>query len=415
MINNGLAQFAQKNVLLLQGPVGPFFQRFATDLKRHGAKVHSVSFNGGDWLFNRGKSINFRKHPSEWRQFFSDLLEQHNIDFVFLFGDCRPYHLIACQIASQQGVRVGVFEEGYIRPNFITLEEGGVNNFSNSSRQAQFYLDQDSIAEQPEKQLGYTFSHMAFYAFTYYLSASILKPFFWHYEHHRPLNLIEGLAWIRSGCRKWIYRFTERHMEKYITETLSKRYFLFPLQVHNDSQIHTHSDFAAVKHTIKHVVESFALYAPPDTHLVIKHHPMDRGYNDYSKWIKQLELVNNLYGRLHYIHDQHLPSLLSNALGTVVVNSTVGLSALLHGSPLKVIGRAMYDFKQLTYRGLLDEFWRDAEHTEVDTQLFLAFRNYLIANTQVNGSFYKRIKGTKSATGLVWHDESQTNTDCTDD
>lgn len=402
MINNGIQSFAGSNVLLLQGPVGPFFRRFAAELSQAGANVHSVNFNGGDWFFNRKNAINFRQSTNNWRKFLEELLIQHDIDFIFLFGDCRPYHIVAHQIATQLGVRIGVFEEGYIRPNFITLEEEGVNNNSQNKREAQFYFDQTHIEPPFEKQVGYSFAHMGLWAFLYYACASILKPFFWHYHHHRPLNPIEGLAWIRSAWRKWYYHFKERDMERYLTQDLSKQYFLFPLQVYNDSQIHTHSDFAAIKHTIRHVVSSFAKHAPLDTHLVIKHHPMDRGYNDYKSWIKQLEFLHNLSGRIHYIHDQHLPSLLNNALGTIVVNSTVGLSALLHGSPLKVIGRAMYDFKQLTYQGTLDEFWQEAKYLEVDTKLFTAFRNYLISTTQVNGSFYKRIKGQNSPTGLVW-------------
>ena len=62
----------------------------------------------------------------------------------------------------------------------------------------------------------------------------------------------------------------------------------------------------------------------------------------------------------------------------------------------------MYDFKQLTYQGELDEFWREAREIEVDEKLFKAFRNYLIANTQLNGSFYKRLRGEDTATGVVW-------------
>ncbi len=62
----------------------------------------------------------------------------------------------------------------------------------------------------------------------------------------------------------------------------------------------------------------------------------------------------------------------------------------------------MYDFKGLTFQGTLDEFWREAADEKVDTGLFEAFRNYLIVTTQINGNFYKRIKGEKAATGLSW-------------
>ena len=402
MILDGIKAFENKNILLLQGPVGPFFRRFSSDLRNCGAKVNVVNFNGGDWFFNPKTSISFRKHPREWRAFFENLLNDLDIDVVFLFGDCRPIHIVAHQIASKYGVQIGVFEEGYIRPNFITLEKNGVNDHSSAAREAQFYYSQQKIRTRREKQVGYAFPYMMLWAVLYYASSILLKPFFWHYRHHRSLHLKEGYIWLRSFTRKAWYHFAERNMEKKLTTNLSKQYFLLPLQVYNDAQIHTHSDFATVETYIRFVVKSFSKYAPMGTHLVIKHHPMDRGYNDYSSWLQQLEFLYDLSGRVHYIHDQHLPSLLSHAIGTVVVNSTVGLSALLHKSPLKVCGRAMYDFKGLTYQGSLDEFWREAADQIVDEKLFNSFRNHLIATTQINGNFYKRIPGERSVAGLAW-------------
>ena len=38
--------FRGRNILMLQGPVGPFFARLAKDLQWAGAKVHKVNFNG---------------------------------------------------------------------------------------------------------------------------------------------------------------------------------------------------------------------------------------------------------------------------------------------------------------------------------------------------------------------------------
>src|SRR2546423_12568053 len=40
-----------KKVLLLQGPVGPFFRRLAKLLRAAGAADHKGNFNGGDCLF----------------------------------------------------------------------------------------------------------------------------------------------------------------------------------------------------------------------------------------------------------------------------------------------------------------------------------------------------------------------------
>ena len=44
---------SKESVLLLQGPVGPFFSRIAEDLSQRGFVVHKINFNGGDKLFYR--------------------------------------------------------------------------------------------------------------------------------------------------------------------------------------------------------------------------------------------------------------------------------------------------------------------------------------------------------------------------
>src|SRR5205085_11035571 len=123
----------------------------------------------------------------------------------------------------------------------------------------------------------------------------------------------------------------------------------------------------------RHVVTSFAARAPRDAALVIKHHPLDRGFHDYSRLIRGLREEFALDQRLLYIHDQHLPTLLESMRGAVVINSTAGLSALSHNAPVKVCGVAIYDIRGLTFQGSLDNFWLEAdsleydEHAEFDT------------------------------------------------
>ena len=46
-----LRPFKNKRILLLQGPLGPFFRRFAEDLSRLNTQVIKVNFNAGDELF----------------------------------------------------------------------------------------------------------------------------------------------------------------------------------------------------------------------------------------------------------------------------------------------------------------------------------------------------------------------------
>ena len=63
------------------------------------------------------------------------------------------------------------------------------------------------------------------------------------------------------------------------------------------------------------------------------------------------------------------------------------------------MGRAIYDFPGLTHRGSLETFWQNPE--EVDAKKYTAYRNYLIAKTQLNGSIYTSINNAESAEGVA--------------
>jgi len=403
MLKGGMSSFDGRRVLLLQGPLGPFFRRLAVDLERAGAKVFKVNFNGGDWFFYPRSAFNFRGGLDAWPEYFEGLLEQLDVDLVMLFGDCRPLHRIAHAIAGRRGIEIGVFEEGYVRPDHITLEMHGVNAHSRIPRSPVFYMNA-SVPRLPEQlPVGNTFWYVACWAILYYLAAALLKPVFPAYRHHRPLSCFtEGLKWVRSAFRKPFYRMREHGLLDRLTTEYSGRFFLVPLQTHNDAQIHVHSGFGGVDGFIEQVMTSFARKAPEGRILVFKHHPLDRGYSDYTDLIRRHAAALGLKGRCLYIHDQHLPTLLDHALGVVVVNSTVGLSALLHGAPVKVCGDALYDIEGLTFQRPLDEFWHAAGEHRPNPRLFRRFYDYLVLNTQLNGSFYKRLPIVGSATGLQW-------------
>jgi len=402
MIKSGISVFRGKRVLLLQGPVGPFFQRLAQDLTLAGAQVFKVNFNGGDWLFYPGGAFNYRGQMEDWPKYFEALLDQLNVDVVMLFGDCRPIHKLAHEIAHRRGLEIGVFEEGYIRPDYVTLERFGVNDHSLIPRDPDFYSNIPISTIDRPIPLGKTYWYAMLWAVSYYFAAGLFKPLFRHYKHHRPLTWLEFFPWMRCLWRKGYYALKELSILSHLTGELNGRYFLVPLQVYNDAQIHAHSGFKSIRNFIDEVMASFAQHAPKNTVLVIKHHPMDRGYHDYTKLIRNRAREFGLQGRCFYIHDQHLPTLMQHACGVVVVNSTVGLSALHHGTPLKVCGNAIYDMPGLTFQEGLDHFWQNSQQAKPDKLLLQRFNGYLIQHTQLNGSFYKRLPVIASVAGLRW-------------
>ncbi len=396
-----LEAYSGKRVLLLQGPVGPFFWRLAQDLRWAGAQVCKVNFNGGDWLFYPIGAIAFRGRMDEWPDFFERLLVERKVDDVLFLGDCRPIHRVVQGIAARHGVEVGVFEEGYVRPDNVTFEKVGVNGYSPIPRTPIYYLNNSAQPPPEPGKVGNTFPHVMLWAMLYYLASAVLSPLFRHYRHHRPLTLLESLPWLRAVWRKAYFHLKERGLEGQLCSSLSGEFFLVPLQVHNDAQVRVHSRFDSMKDFVLHVMRSFAAHAPPSTMLVIKHHPLDRGYREYGRFIRHQAEVLGIAGRVISIHDQHLPTLLDHARGVVVINSTVGLSAVHHGSPVKVCGRAIYDMQGLTFQGRLDMFWEAAAEERIDRELSERFRTYLLTHTQLNGSFYKRLDIPGSYTGLV--------------
>lgn len=389
------------HALLLQGPVGPFFRRFARELKHSGIEVTKVNFHAGDGLFYRGSDVvAFRRPMDEWPEFFRTLVADRDIDAVFLFGDCRPIHRQAIEIAKQRGIQVWVFEEGYLRPDHVTLERGGVNGYSSMPKDPAFYRRAASgLPEAPRPiQVGNTFRHWAWYTALNSAAMTFLCWRYPHYRHHRSSNAFkQALCWVRGAFRKLWFGLRERGRLEKLSGELSDQYFFVPLQVYCDSQIH-HSDYRSITEFIEDVVATFVEHAPADTLLVFKHHPHDRAYRDYSRCLRELGERYGCADRIVYVHDLHLPTLLQNARGTVTMNSTVGASSMYHGTPVKVLGRAVYDIDGLTFRGQLGEFFRAPG--SVDQELYESFCRWLRETNQVNGSFYKRARGLSKVSGL---------------
>ncbi|TQR61645.1 capsule polysaccharide modification protein KpsS [Campylobacter troglodytis] len=381
-----IKEFKDKNVLLLQGPVGPFFYRFAKALKKQNAKVFKLNFNGGDKLFYPFGYDTYRGNFRSFRHFLKSYCLAKNIDCIVCYNDCRPLHVLAIKIAKRLNVQVYVFEEGYLRPNFITLEKDGVNANSRLSKDKNFYLNLKP-SKPVEENIKNSFALMCFYGYLYWLFAFLLAPFYNNKLHHRSLNPFEFVFWLRSLYRNYLYKITQK---KILQNLEGLEYFIGILQVHNDTQITKHYEGKSIECFIKDTVSCFAKNASSKHCLIFKHHPMDRGYKNYSKLIKELEKKHSLEGRLFYIDSCNLPLFLQKAYGCVLINSTVGLSALYHNCPIKCLGKAFYDIEGLSYQKSLDLFFKEARLFKPDQKLFTNFRAYLIHTNQINCSFYTK-------------------------
>ncbi|QOP41429.1 capsule biosynthesis protein [Sulfurimonas marina] len=388
---------AGKNILLFQGPMGDFFNVLDQKFAKHGAKTFRIGLNAGDQFFADARHFTpYKGTLYDWKKYIKEYLQSYWIDMIFVFGDCRIYQKQAIEIAKKLGIKVFVFEEGYIRPDFITLEENGVNDNSSLPRERQFYdaleYDETKICNSKNVvHIGSTYLKMARQASIYYLVSNLFFFHYPHYQHHRNFSsLLEHLYGWRNFFRKQLYRVLEWNKDKLYKTTLSKKYYFVALQTFEDFQISHHSDYNSIEEFILEVLESFCIHAPKDSYIVFKHHPMDRGKKNYKRLIQNYAEKKGCAQRVKVVYDLHLPTLLKNAIATVTINSTVGISSLYHQTPTICMGRSFYDIDGLTSKGVaLDKFW--TEYKEVDQELFNKFRCYLIEKTQINGSFYKSL------------------------
>lgn len=118
-----------------------------------------------------------------------------------------------------------------------------------------------------------------------------------------------------------------------------KPVILLPLQIESDSNIQNNSPyFKSMEELIRSVT---SVLSGTDAQLVVKPHPEDRSRQDRIE-----ALCNDTDVRCCW--DLSLQSLLPVTDLVVVINSTVGLEALLQNKPVIALGRSIYDRKGFT-------------------------------------------------------------------
>ena len=112
--------------LFLQGPHGPFFDGLGRMLRAAGCTVWRVGFNAGDraFWFDPRSYIPYSGTIEDWRGAFGQLVDARHVTDIVLYGDTRPVHAEAVAEARARGLRIHVFEEGYMRPYWVTYERG---------------------------------------------------------------------------------------------------------------------------------------------------------------------------------------------------------------------------------------------------------------------------------------------------
>ncbi len=375
----------RKTFLFLQGPPGPFFARLADALSGNGHIVHRINFSGGDRWSWTGPATDYRGKSENWPHFFDSFVRSNRITDLVLFGDCRPLHSAAHGLAVLRRLRIHVFEEGYIRPDWVTLELDGVNGNSTLSRDPDWYLAAArTLPPLPDHPpVASSFKRRADEALSYFTNNVVQRPRFPHYRSHRPISpIIEGLGWVKRFAGQ---KAARERADIILQQMREKPYFVLPLQLNSDHQIRTHSPFGNMKVAMAYVIESFARSAPADMMLVIKQHPLDNGLINWRRLARARAAEHGIADRMLFLEEGDIAQVVAGAKGVVTVNSTTGTLALAGGVPVAVLGQAVYHIPGITHQGSLDSFWNGPPVP--DASIWDAFCRVLYDRCLIRGGF----------------------------
>ncbi|EPR18688.1 capsular polysaccharide biosynthesis protein [Sphingobium indicum IP26] len=358
----------------------------AEALRARGHRALRININGGDKVDWPGEgATDYRGTFRNWPIFFDDHIVHHGVTDLILYGDCRPYHASAHKMARLRNLRVHVVEEGYIRPDFLTLQEDGVNGNSTLPLDPEWYLEQ-ARALPPEDngrepQIPSTFRQRAFNTGRNGMASALMRPAFPFYRTHRPNSFLwETVGWFKKLNLRKAERGKSREQWSAVCD---RPYFALPLQLDSDYQIRVHSPFGTMRAALRFVIKSFAAHAPANTALVVKRHPLDPGLVAWGRLTRRLAARYGVGDRVFYLADWDIAEVVDRSLGVVTVNSTVGTLALNAGKPVVVLGHAVYKVPGVVHRRSLDEFW--SAPGAPDMALYSAFRRVLIDRCLIRG------------------------------
>jgi len=396
------------NVLILQGDWEGGLANFGVDLIAAGKKVTKVVLHAGDWIYHykRVPTVSYKGKIDQWESWLRAYIADHDIDTLVIYNQYRPYNVVGWNLAKELKLECLVLELGLIRPDFCSLYSRDCDQFKYLANEWDKLLTSGGTLKPPVKppQLRRmsTPKKMTQFALFFLLSRlmSIVFRRYPHYVDQRTMGVWHHLKAGFVGMVRFYRRNKEHKFEKDFEGEWSGNYYFVPLQVHTDSQITERSDFSSVEEFIKLVITSFYDHAPAETKLVFKVHPMDRGYKDYQAYIDELRQSNPHGQRVFYLDRIHLPTALDHARACVTINSSVGLSALIHHTPLLTLGKASFDLEGLTYKGELDDFWEN--HGKVNEKNVDNYISLLKHTSQAKGTLYQRLYDTPGRCRIQW-------------
>lgn len=383
-----------RRFLIVTAPFGGFGRFLAQAVAARGGEAMRMIFNAGDLLtWRREGGLAFRDDVRRWPARVRELANEFTD--IIVFGEGGPYNQGVLAQADSLNARVWVLENGYFRPDWITLERNGVNGSSRLPRTAEGYAG--PVPALPlTRPVGKILPHHVFNISLYHAIGSLGWAAFPRYRH--PYTVSPWRQFL--GHVRRYFSLATSPKQSCDADVIRARgpFFIACLQREGDAQLLRYSSYADNMAFLAEVMGSFARHAPKDCRLVVKNHPLDPGLSDLAHMTRCLAVERGLDDRVDFIDGGNLAQLCRASRGMVVNNSSAALSALGFRTPVKVLGEAFFDFEGLTDQQPMDAFW--GAPVAADPALFTAFRAHVIARSQINGNYHEP-RAIRPTAGLI--------------
>ncbi|MEP4434380.1 MAG: hypothetical protein ABJ349_19385 [Hyphomicrobiales bacterium] len=307
-----------------------------------------------------------------------------------MYGDTRPVHSNAVRLARARGITVHVFEEGYLRPYWVTYERGGSNGnsrlMSMSVAEMQVELARSDLdAPLPPGHWGDMRQHI-FYGALYHWHVMFRNKKYRGFQTHRALSVKkEFKLYLKRLLLLPVHAIERRRATRRIRRG-GFPYHMVLLQLEHDSSFQMHSPFTTMIDFLELVMSGFATGAQQHHHLVFKAHPLEDGRIPMRQEIKRLAKLHGISKRVHFVRGGKLAQLLNEARSAVTVNSTAAQQVLWRGIPLRVFGDAVYAKPEFVSDLPLPAFFAGAARP--NNAAYKDYRRYLLETSQIAGGFY---------------------------
>ena len=381
-----------RRFLFLQGPHGPFFGALARRLVEAGHDVSRVVFNAGDAFFwdKTLHSVPFHEGLSDWPDWLASLIDQSRVTDIVCYGASRPIHADARAVATRLGLRQHVFEEGYLRPYWVTYERAGTNaesplmNISLDEMAAAIKGHQAALRRTPDRW-GDMKSHV-FWGAAYHAALLAGQRRFPDFSPHRTPSPRDELRLYARHLAALPLRRAKRQITTCRVLRGAFPYHVVLLQLAHDANFRDGGPIRSQSAFIQAVCRSFARGAPPHHHLVLKAHPLEDGREPLAPILRRAAEDHDIAARVHLITGGTLARILDDAESAVTVNSTAAEPALWRGLPVRALGDAIYNRPRLTSNQPLPAFFAAPSGPNPDA--YAVYRKFLLATSQVGGGFY---------------------------